>query len=379
MKRWISLIAVLVLVLAACTSDDDGDGGADTTAGATTGDTTADTTSDTVQLTQGGNTLGAVQDRGTLVCGVNDAVPGFGFTDAEGNFSGFDIDYCRALAAAVLGDSEAVEFRPLTAQQRFTALQSGEIDVLIRNTTFTASRDGSEGATFLTTTFYDGQGMMVRADSGISSIDDMNNLSVCVLSGTTTELNLATRMAAGGLSYTPLTFEANDQLQAAFVAGQCDGWTSDKSQLAGVRSNWPDADGGPEALVILDETFSKEPLGPVVADGDSQWAQVVNWTVLCTIQAEEFGIDSSSVSNYSGDDTAVKRLLGIEVETDDGMTVFDAGLGLPTDFCVNVVSQVGNYAEIFNNNVGPDTSLGLTRGVNSLWTEGGLLYAPPFR
>ena len=311
---------------------------------------------------------------------MNDAVPGFGFTDAAGEFAGFDIDYCRAVAAAVLGDATAVEFRPLTAQQRFTALQSGEIDVLIRNTTYTASRDGGEGATFVTTTFYDGQGMMVRADSGIASIDDMANLSVCVLSGTTTELNLAARMAAYGLSYTPLTFDANDQLQAAFVAGQCDGWTSDKSQLAGVRSQWPDADGGPEALVILDETFSKEPLGPVVADGDSQWAQSVNWTVLCTIQGEESGLDSSNVGSYSGDDAGIKRLLGLEIEADDGtMSVFDPGLGLPTDFCAQVLSQVGNYAEIFDANVGPDTALGLSRGVNAQWTDGGLLYAPPYR
>jgi general L-amino acid transport system substrate-binding protein len=265
----------------------------------------------------------------------------------------------------------------LTAQQRFTALQSGEIDVLIRNTTWTASRDGGEGATFLHTTFYDGQGMMVRADSGITSIEDMANLSVCVLSGTTTELNLAARF--GSMPYTPLTFDNNDQLQAAFVAGQCDGWTSDKSQLAGVRSNFPDADGGPSALVILDETFSKEPLGPVVADGDSQWAQVVDWVALATIQAEEFGIDSSNVSSYNGDDDAVRRFLGLSIQTDSGETVFDPGLGLPTDYAVKVISQVGNYAEIFNRNVGPDTALGLSRGVNALWTDGGLLYAPPYR
>ncbi len=373
MKRWIALLAALVLVLAACSGDDDTTDGDD--GGATT---TAPGTETTVAQVEG-SMAETVQNRGTLVCGVNDAVPGFGFTAADGSFSGFDIDYCRAVAAAVLGDSTAVEFRPLTAQQRFTALQSGEIDVLIRNTTFTASRDGGEGATFVTTTFYDGQGMMVKADSGITSIDDMANLSICVLSGTTTELNLAARMAAGGLSYTPLTFDANDQLQAAFIAGQCDGWTSDKSQLAGVRSQWPDAEGGPDALVILDETFSKEPLGPVVADGDSQWAQMVNWTVLCTIQAEESGIDSTNADSYSGDDAGIKRLLGLEVETDDGMTVFEAGLGLPTDFCRNAVSQVGNYGEIFDRNVGEGTALGLTRGVNAQWTDGGLLYAPPFR
>jgi len=366
-KRLTTLLLALVLVLAACNGDDS----TTTTQGADSGATT------TQAPAASGSRLQTVIDRDSLICGVNEAVPGFGFTDAAGNFSGFDIDYCRAVAAAVLGDANKVEYRALTAQQRFTALQSGEIDVLIRNTTWTATRDGNEGATFLHTTFYDGQGMMVRADSGISTIEDMANLSVCVLSGTTTELNLATRF--GDIPFTPLTFDANDQLQAAFVAGQCDGWTSDKSQLAGVRSAFPEADGGPAALVILDETFSKEPLGPVVADGDSQWAQAVDWVVLATIQAEEFGLDSSNVSSYSGDDAAIRRFLGLPIQTDSGETIFDPGLGLPTDFATQVVSQVGNYAEIFNRNVGPDTALGLSRGVNSLWTDGGLLYAPPYR
>jgi general L-amino acid transport system substrate-binding protein len=369
-KRLAVLLLALGLVLAACDSSSD-----DTTT--TAAESGGEETTTTAAAASSGSLLQTVQDRGTLNCGVNDAVPGFGFTDADGNFSGFDVDYCKAVAAAVLGDANSVTYRPLTAQQRFTALQSGEIDVLIRNTTFTSSRDGREGATFLTTTFYDGQGMMVYADSGITSIDDMANLSVCVLSGTTTELNLAARF--GSTPYTPLTFDANDQLQAAFVAGQCDGWTSDKSQLAGVRSNFPEAEGGPEALVILDETFSKEPLGPVVADGDSQWAQVVNWVVLATIQAEEWGLTSADVASYSGADAAIRRFLGLEIETDDGTTTFDPGLGLPTDFATQVVSQVGNYGEIFDRNVGPDTALGLTRGVNALWTDGGLLYAPPYR
>ncbi len=371
MKRLAILLLALGLVLAACNSSSDDT--TTTTAAADSG--TTETTAAPPEAT--GSLLATVQGRGTLNCGVNDAVPGFGFTDAEGNFSGFDVDYCRAVAAAVLGDAEAVTYRPLTAQQRFTALQSGEIDVLIRNTTFTSSRDGREGATFLTTTFYDGQGMMVYADSGITSIDDMANLSVCVLSGTTTELNLAARF--GDTPFTPLTFDANDQLQAAFVAGQCDGWTSDKSQLAGVRSNFAESEGGPEALVILDETFSKEPLGPVVADGDTQWAQVINWVVLATIQGEEWDLTSADVASYDGDDAAIRRFLGLEIETDDGTSVFDPGLGLPPDFATQVISQVGNYGEIFDRNVGPDTALGLSRGVNALWTDGGLLYAPPYR
>jgi general L-amino acid transport system substrate-binding protein len=361
----LAALTALLLVLAACTQ-----AATDTTAA---GDTTAPGDGGAA-----GDTLAAVQERGTLNCGVNNAVPGFGFVDADGNFSGFDIDYCRAVATAVLGDPDAVEYVELTAQQRFTALQSGEIDVLIRNTTFTSSRDGGESATFLTTTFYDGQGMMVRSDSGFASIDDMDNTSICTLSGTTTELNLATRME--GLTHTPLTFEENEQLQAAFIEGQCDGWTSDKSQLAGVRSAWPEDQGGPEALVILDETFSKEPLGPAVLDGDSQWAQIVDWVVLATIQAEEFGVDSTNVDTFAdSEDDGIRRLLGLEITTDEGTSTFDPGLGLPTDFAAQVIREVGNYAEIYERNVGPDTPLGLERGFNALWTDGGLLYAPPYR
>jgi general L-amino acid transport system substrate-binding protein len=307
-------------------------------------------------------------------------VPGFGFETADGEFAGFDIDYCKALAAAIFGDPGAVEYRPLTAQQRFTALQSGEIDVLIRNTTWTATRDGREGATFLTTTFYDGQGMMVFADSGINAIEDMANTSVCVLSGTTTELNLATRFNAGGIPYTPQTFEDNETLQSAFVAGQCDGWTSDKSQLAGVRSAFPESEGGPEALVILEETFSKEPLGPVVADGDSQWAQIVDWVVIVTILAEELGITQDNVDTWGDtEDAEIRRLLGLEIVTDDGVTIFDPGLGLEPGFAGSVIRAVGNYGEIFDRHLGPNTPLGLERGVNALWTDGGLMYGPPYR
>jgi general L-amino acid transport system substrate-binding protein len=292
--------------------------------------------------------------------------------------SGFDIDFCKAVAAAVLGDPEAVEYVPLTAQQRFTALQSGEIDVLIRNTTFTSSRDGGEGATFLHTTFYDGQGMMVRTDSGFTALEDLANTAICVLSGTTTELNLATRFA--DIPYEPLTFEDNEVLQAAFVAGQCDGWTSDKSQLAGVRSAFPEAEGGPDAVVILDETFSKEPLGPAVRDGDSQWAQVIDWVVYATILAEELGIESGNIDSFADTDNAeIRRLLGLEITGDAGPSIFDAGLGLEAGWAADVIAAVGNYGEIFDRNVGPDTALGLSRGVNDLWTNGGLQYAPPNR
>ncbi|MFQ5948339.1 MAG: amino acid ABC transporter substrate-binding protein [Acidimicrobiia bacterium] len=340
-KRLLVLIVALVLIAAACGDDDEA-------------------------VTEG--RLQQVIDRGTLSCGVNDTVTGFGFVEADGSFSGFDVEFCRVVAAAVLGDANAVEFTPLTTAQRFTSLQAGEIDVLIRNTTWTASRDGTEGATFLHTTFYDGQGMMVRSDSGFTTMEDMTNTTICVLSGTTTELNLTARFA-NIVGFTPLTFESADELRPAFVAGQCDGWTSDKSQLASFK---PGLEDEGIAVTILEETFSKEPLGPVVADGDSQWAQVVDWAVLATIQAEEFGITSGNIGTFAGtDDGSIARFLG---QTED-----DPGLGLPRDFATQIISQVGNYAEIYERNIGPNTPLGLVRGVNALWTDGGLLYAPPFR
>ena len=384
--RMITGMAVLLL-LAACTQAADttttadgapattaDDGTATTAGGAGTTAAAGDTTT-TGAAASGDSLLADIQSRGSVRCGINEAVPGFGFLEADGTRSGFDIDYCRAVAAAVFGDPEAVEFVPLTAQQRFTALQSGEIDVLMRNTTYTARRDGGEGATFLRTTFYDGQGMMVRSDSGFTVMEDLANTAICVLSGTTTELNLATRFV--DIPYEPLTFEENDVLQEAFVAGQCDGWTSDKSQLAGVRSAFPE---GPEALVIMDETFSKEPLGPAVRDGDSQWAQIVDWVINVTIIAEELGIESGNVDTFAETDNAeIRRLLGLEIESDDGVAVFDAGLGLEPGWPAAVITAVGNYGEIFNRNVGPDTPLGLERGLNALWSEGGLIYAPPFR
>lgn len=377
-SKVIGLIAALMLLVAACTGSDDGAEDAALEEGTDTAVAAAGTEEAAGGETAAGGTLQAVQDRGTLICGVNDAVPGFGFTDAEGNFSGFDVEYCRVIAAAVLGDSEAVEFRPLTAEQRFTALQAGEIDVLVRNTTWTASRDGTEGAQFATTTFYDGQGMMVRTDSEFQSLEDMQNTAICVLSGTTTELNLATRFGAGDIEYEPVPFEDNETLQQAFEEERCDGWTSDKSQLAGVKSNWPEDSGGPDALRILDETFSKEPLGPAVRQGDSEWFDAVNWAVIATIQAEEFGIASDNLAEFDNtDDPEIARWLGQESEEEG--TVFDPGLGLATDVNRTVIEQVGNYAEIYDRNVGPDTPLGLERGVNSLWTDGGLLYAPPYR
>jgi general L-amino acid transport system substrate-binding protein len=372
-RRWAAVLALFVLIAGGCSGDDDGS--ADPTT--TTGD--GDGPTETIDLIQNGDgLLASVQAAGELKCGVNDAVPGFGFVDEDGSFSGFDIDYCRVIAAAVLGDADAVEYIPLTAAQRFTALQSGEIDVLVRNTTWTATRDGAEGAAFPIVTFYDGQGMMVRADDGIDSLDDMENASVCVLSGTTTELNLATAFNSRGLSYSPLSFEDNDTLREAFIAGQCDGWTSDLSQLAAVRSAYPDADGGPDALVILDDVMSKEPLGPAVRDGDSEWFDAVRWAVIATIQAEEWEITSDNIDDFlDSDNPDILRFLG-QPDPEEG-TVADPGLGLDTDFVVNVIRQVGNYGEIYERNVGPDTPLGLNRNLNALYTDGGLHYPPPYR
>jgi general L-amino acid transport system substrate-binding protein len=330
----------------------------------------------------GGGLLAEVQERGTLRCGVNEAVPGFGLVDEAGDYTGFDIEFCKVVAAAVLGDAEAVEYTALDTETRFTALQAGDIDVLIRNTTFTSSRDGAEGARFLATTFFDSQGMMVRADSGYASIDDMNGTTICVLSGTTTELNLATAAAQAGIEYEPLTFTEADQIQDAFIAGQCQGWTSDKSQLAGIRSAWPADQGGPEALTIFEEeNYSKEPLGPAVIDGDDEWADAVNWAVISAIQAEEFGITSDNVEQMtSSDNLDVLRFLGqpipSEEDPDAEPAPFDPGLGLEADFAVDVISQVGNYGEIYDRTVG---ALDLERGVNAQWQDGGLLYAPPYR
>ncbi len=371
-KRFLlAFLAVPALVLTACTGDN----------GDTEEPALPDDEAEEPEAASGeeeepaGGTLAAVRERGVLNCGVNGAVPGFGFITPEGEFEGFDIEFCRVVAAAVLGDADAVEYTELTAEARFTALQAREVDVLIRNTTWTATRDADEQSSFAVTTFYDGQGMMVRSDSGYSTLDDMQNTVVCVLSGTTTELNLESVFSARGLDYEPLTFEDNDTLREAFLAERCDGWTSDKSQLAALRSAWPEDEGGPDALQILDETMSKEPLGPVTLDGDDEWFDAVNWAVIATIQAWEFGIDSTNIDEFLNVDPEEQP----EIARFLGLADFDPGLGLDPDFAVNVIEQVGNYQEIYNRTVGPDTALGLEPGPNNLWTEGGLLYPPPYR
>ncbi|MBO8141148.1 MAG: amino acid ABC transporter substrate-binding protein [Firmicutes bacterium] len=310
-------------------------------------------------------TLDTVLERGRLVCGVNNGLPGFGYLDSDGRWTGFDIDYCRALAAAVLGDPEAVEFVPLTAAERFIALQTGEIDVLIRNATWTLTRDTDLGLNFAPTTFFDGQGFMVRKDLGVVDIEDLAGASICVTSGTTTELNLADTMRARGLPFTPVVFEEIDTVYRAYEQGRCDAVTSDKSQLAGRRAVMAD----PDAHVILDATISKEPLGPVVRHGDDQWFDIVSWVVYATFFAEEKGITSANVESFETADPEIERFLG----RTGGM---GAMLGLTDDWAVKVIKAVGNYGEIFDRNLGP---LGLPRGLNRQWTDGGLLYAMPFR
>jgi general L-amino acid transport system substrate-binding protein len=380
LKRTAGVVMALGLVATACSSSSDGAAESDTGDSVATEETTADTTADAatdavddVEVTQSsGGRLAAVQAAGVLECGGNDTLPGFGIIDADGNFSGFDIDFCKVIAAAVLGDSEAVNVTPLVAAQRFPTLQSGEIDVLIRNTTWTASRDGAEQANFLQTTFFDGQGFMVRADSGIASIADASNTTICVLTGTTTLLNMNAVLGDRGIPFTALEFESNDELQPAFVAEQCEVWTSDASQLAAFAANLD------VETSILPDIISKEPLGPVVADGDTEWAQAVNWAVMATIQAEEFGITSENIASFAdSEDSGIRRFLGLPIDDGDGNEVIaEVGLGLPTDFASNIISQVGNYGEIFERNLAP---LSLSRGPNALWTDGGLMYVPPFR
>jgi general L-amino acid transport system substrate-binding protein len=373
-RRLLVVVVSIVLIAGACSDDDDGSNAEEDTEqqGNGGGDGGAEPSGDGL--------LAEVRDRGTLNCGVNDAVPGFGVVDDNGDFTGFDIDFCKVIAAAILGDAEAVEYVPLTAEQRFTSLAAGEIDVLVRNTTRTASRDGTEGAAFAATTYYDGQGMMVTADSGITGLDDMDGANVCVLSGTTTEQNLATVFNARGMTFEPLSFDEVDQIREAMLQGQCDGWTSDRSQLAGLRSAWPESEGGPDGLVIFDDIMSKEPLGPAVRDGDDEWFDAVNWAVMSTIIAEELGITSENVTEQlESEDPAVRAFLGQPTGEDEA--VVDPGLGLEPDFAVTVITEVGNYAEIFDRNVGTGTPLGLERGLNALWNadEPGLLYAPPYR
>ncbi|MGA9531263.1 MAG: amino acid ABC transporter substrate-binding protein [Anaerolineales bacterium] len=315
-----------------------------------------------------GEILGRVLDRGSVVCGGRTDLAGFGFLDDQGNNVGFDIDICRAVAAAVLGDADAIEVVPLTAAERGPALQTGEVDLLSRNVTWTSSRDVQWG-NFTATVFYDGQGFMVRKDSGITSADDLDGATICVTSGTTTELNLADFFSQRGMDFTPVVFEDTSTVYGTYEDGRCDAATSDKSQLASVRSGFSD----PSAHDILDITISKEPLTPAVPSGDDQWFDIVKMVVFGLINAEELGVTQANVSEMmDSDNVSVRRLLGNEGEWGQ------ADLGLDADALANSISAVGNYGEIYDRYLGPD-ALNIPRGPNRLWTDGGILYAPPMR
>ncbi len=313
--------------------------------------------------------LEKVKERGKVVVGVNGKLPGFGYVDSNGKYTGFDVDFARALAAAIFNDPNAVEFRPLSAQERFTALQTGEIDVLIRNTTWTLSRDTQLGANFAPITFYDGQGIMVRKDSGINSLKDLEGARIGVETGTTTELNLADQLRKLNINYKPVVFDDANAMIAAYEKGSLDAWTTDKSGLVSRLSTLSD----PSKHKILKETLSKEPLGPVVLHGDDQWFDIVKWTTFATIEAEELGITQKNIDTFmSSKDPVVRRFLGLDGDLGEQ-------LGLTKDFAVRITKSVGNYGEIFDRYLGHGTIFNLDRGLNNLWTNGGLLYSPPFR
>ncbi len=318
----------------------------------------------------GAATLDDVRAKGHVQCGINTGLPGFAFKDEAGEWQGFDVDYCRALAAAVFGDASALKYTNLTGATRFEALKAGEIDVLSRNTTWTYSRDIDLALTFVGVNYYDGQGFIVNKALGVESAYDLEGASVCIQTGTTTELNLADFFRASGMSYEPVPIENNEEARQNYLAGRCDVYTTDRSGLAATRA----ALDNPDDHVVLPEIISKEPLGPLVRHGDDEWADIARWTLNALILAEEYGIDSGNVNELAEgtNNPEINRMLGTEGE-------YGAMLRLDQNWVVNVINAVGNYAEIFDRNIGPDTAIGLSRGVNASYRDGGILYAPPFR
>ncbi len=314
-------------------------------------------------------TLEDVQARGTLNCIVSTGIAGFAFPDDAGNWKGFDVDFCRATAAAVLGDASKIKAVTSTGKTRFTKLNSGEGDVLWRNTTITFSRDVGVKLRFMGVNYFDGQGFMVSKDLGVSSAKDLDGASVCIQTGTTTELNLADYFFANDMKYEAVTIETNEEGRQNYLSGRCDVYTTDASGLAATRSTFPD----PAKHVILPEIISKEPLGPATRQGDDQWADVITWVYYATVTAEEKGVTSANVDEMKkSKDPEILRLLG--VEGNQGKE-----LGLNADWAYQIIKQIGNYGEIFERNIGASTPIGLERGLNALWTEGGLQYSPPFR
>lgn len=314
-------------------------------------------------------TLDDVKAKGFVQCGVSQGLPGFSNPDAQGAWAGMDVDYCRAVAAAIFGDGNAVKFSPLSAKERFTALQSGEIDLLSRNTTWTMSRDTTLGLNFAGVNYYDGQGFLVRKSLGVKSALELSGASVCTNTGTTTELNVADYFRANKMEYEIVAFEKADEVIAAYGAGRCDVFTTDQSGLYAERLKL----ANPDEHLVLPEIISKEPLGPVVRQGDDQWFNLVKWTHFALINAEELGITQANVDEMlSSANPEVKRVLGVDGD-------FGKSLGLENDWVVKIIKAVGNYGEIFDRNVGPNTELKIARGKNALWSQGGLQYAPPIR
>ena len=314
-------------------------------------------------------TLQAVQKNGYVKCGVNTGLPGFSSADKNGNWTGLDVDFCRAVAAAVLGDANKVRYIPLTAKERFTAIQSGEVDLLSRNTTWTLTRDSSLGINFTGIIYYDGQGFMVSRKLGVKSALELDGAAVCVLAGTTTELNLADYFRTHEMQYQSVVFDTADQTVKGFESGRCDVLTSDQAQLYGLRIKLRD----PDEAMVLPEIISKEPLGPVVRQGDDAWFNIVKWTLVVMLNAEELGVGSANIDqSRNTTNPAIKRLLGME-------GIRGKGLGLADDWAYNIIKQVGNYAEVFERNLGEGSPLKIRRGLNALWKNNGLHYGPPIR
>jgi len=314
-------------------------------------------------------TLDDVKAKGFIQCGVSQGLPGFSNPDSDGNWSGLDVDFCRAMASAIFSDPTAVKFTPLSAKERFTALQSGDIDVLSRNTTWTMSRDTQLGLNFSVVNFFDGQGFMVRKELGVSSALQLDGASVCVNTGTTTELNLADYFRAHNMHYELVNFEKSDEVVAAYDAGRCDVYTTDKSGLYAQRLKMTN----PDDNIVLPETVSQEPLGPVVRQGDDQWLNIVKWTHFAMLEAELYGVTQANVDEMKGSDNPkIRRLLGVEGE-------FGASIGVGNDWAYQIIKNVGNYAEVFDKDVGKDSPLKIDRGLNALWSDGGAQYGMPVR
>ena len=319
---------------------------------------------------QAGKTLDAVKARGQVVCGVNTSGPGFSNADSQGQWTGLDVDFCRSIAAAVLKDASKVKYVPLNSQQRFASLQAGEIDVLSRNSTWTLTRDASLGVVFTGINYYDGQGFMVPKKLKVDGVKKLNGATLCVQAGTTSEKNVADFFAANGMKYKSVVFDTAEAITSAFFAGRCQVYTTDMSDLAGARTKAPNADD----YVILPQVISKEPLGPSVRRGDDEWFEIVRWTLFAQLEAEENGLTQANVDQQKtgNKDPGVQRLLGVSEDT-------GKLLGLDAEWAYRIVKQVGNYGESFERNLGPKSPVGLPRGVNNLWTKGGLMYAPPIR